>query len=171
MRRRKFHARPHEEDEDEEISVVLNVESEKENSKPYYMKGSKNGYRFKAIIDSGSPVTIFGVDELKSYMKRDQFQVQEMIEGEKYVDFTGKQLKLLGYVFCGLQVGDRFIKEARILVARKGTRSIIVREWLSTLQYKVEPLTERELEDNFIERDEECCEETKSLLLSLKSCS
>ena len=37
-------------------------------------------------------------------MKRDNLKVRNMIKGEKYVDFNGKHLKLLGYVFCELQV-------------------------------------------------------------------
>ena len=46
-------------------------------------------------------------------MRGKDLQVRRIIEGEKYVDFNGKPLKLLGYVFCQLQVGEKFIKEAR----------------------------------------------------------
>ena len=157
-----------EEDEDDENYMVLNVEGDEENVKPYYMEGFINGNRFKAMIDSGSPVTIFALDELKSIMKRDKLQVREMIKGEKYVDFSGKQLNLLGYVFCQLQVGDQFIEKARILVSSKGSRSIIGREWLSTLRYKFEPVVEGKSEVISIEKNEELCEETKKFVSEFK---
>ena len=155
------------EDEDDENYMVLDVEGDEENVKPYYMEGFINGNRFKAMIDSGSPVTIFALDELKSIMKPDKLQAREMIKGEKYVDFSGKQLKF-GYVFCQLQVGDQFIKKARILVSSKGSRSIIGREWLSTLRYKFEPVVEGKSEVNSIEKNEEPCEETKKFVSEFK---
>ena len=157
-----------EEDEDDENYMVLNVEGDEENVKPYYMEGFINGNRFKAMIDSGSPVTIFALDKLKSIMKRDKLQVREMIKGEEYVDFSGKQLNLLGYVFCQLQVGHQFIKKARILVSSKGSRSIIGREWLSTLRHKFEPVVEGKSEVNSIEKNEELCEETKKFVSEFK---
>ena len=108
------------------------------------MEGFINGNRFKTMIDSGSPVTIFALDEMKQIMKRETLPVREMIEGEKYVDYNGKPLSLLGYVFCELQVGNQYIKKARILVAKKGTKSIIGPEWLSTLTYRFTPVNEGE---------------------------
>ena len=57
-----------------------------------------------------------------------------MIENERYVDFNGEPLKLLGYVICDFQVNDSYIKKARILIAKNGTKSISGREWLSTLR-------------------------------------
>ena len=32
-------------------------------------------------------------------MKREKLQVRPMLEGERYVDFNGKPIQLLGYVF------------------------------------------------------------------------
>ena len=77
-----------------------------------------------------------------------------MIEGERYVDFNGKPLNLLGYVFCELQVGDQYIKKARILVTKSGTKSIIGREWLSTLKYTIAQANKGECEVNSIEKEE-----------------
>ena len=45
--------------------MVLKVEADKDQTKPYYMEGFINGNRFKAMIDTGSPVTIFALDEVK----------------------------------------------------------------------------------------------------------
>ena len=93
-------------------------------------------------------------------MKREKLPVRPMIEGERYVDFNGKPLQLLGYVFCELQVNDSYIRKARILIARSGAKSIIGREWLTTLRYKLEPET-GELDVNSIEKENELSPETK----------
>ena len=53
------------EEEDDDNFLVLNVDGQNENIKPYYMEGFINGNRFKTMIDSGSPVTIFALDEIK----------------------------------------------------------------------------------------------------------
>ena len=126
------------EDEDEDY-MVLNVEGGNNETKPYFMEGFINGNRFKTMIDTGSLVTIFALDEIKRIMKREKLPVRQMIEGERYVDFNGKPLQLLGYVVCDLQVNDSYIRKARILIARSGAKSILGREWLTTLRYKLEP--------------------------------
>ena len=86
-----------------------------------------------------------------------------MIEGKKYVDINGKLLNLLGYLLCELQVGNQYIKKARILIAKKETMSIIGREWLSTLRYRFTPVNEGELEVISVEKDEELSAEAKKL--------
>ena len=149
--------------EDEDDYMVLNVEGSENDSKPFYMEGFINGNRFKTMIDTGSPVTIFGLDEIKSIMKRMELPVRKMIEGERYVDFNAKPLKLLGYVICELQVNDSYIKKARILISRSGSKSIIGRDWLTTLRYKLQP-QKGELEVNSIEKKSELSAETKQLV-------
>ena len=67
-----------------------------------------------------------------------------MIEEERW-----KTSKSIGYVFCELQVNDSYKKKTRILIAKNGTKSIIGREWLTTLRYKLAP--EGELKVNTIE--------------------
>ena len=63
-------------------------------------------------------------------------------------------------MFCELQVNDSYIKKARILIAKNGTKSIIGREWLTTLRYKLAP--EGELKVNTIESEKsELSAETK----------
>ena len=130
------------------------------------MEGFIIGNRSKTMLDTGSPVTIFALDEIKTIMKRKILPVRQMI-GERYVDFKnhwiGKPLQLLGYVFCELQVNDSYIKKARILIARSGSKSIIGREWLTTLRYKLEP-QKGELEINSIERISELSVESRQLV-------
>ena len=76
-------------------------------AKPFYIEGFINGNRFKTMIDTGSPVTTFALVEIKTIMKREKLPMRQMI-GERYVDFNGDPLQLLGYVY---------IKKARILIA------------------------------------------------------
>ena len=104
-------------DEDDDDYMVLNVEGGKNEAQPYYMEGFINGNQFKTMIDTGSPVTIFALDEIERIMKRENLSVRQMIEGERYVDFNGKLLQLLGYIFYELQVNDSYIRKARILIA------------------------------------------------------
>ena len=132
-------------------TTVLNVEGS--GIEPYYMEGFINGNRFKTMIDSGWPVTIFEIEELKGIMKRQDLQVQYLIE--KYVDFNGKPLDLLGYVFCELKVDKKYVRKARILVAGRGSKSIISREWLKTLNYKFEQSEKGELDVNMVEMNNE----------------
>ena len=44
-------------------------------------------------------------------MKSEKLPLRQMIEGERYVDFNGKPLQLLGHVFCELQVKDSYIRK------------------------------------------------------------
>ena len=62
-----------------------------------------------------------------------------------------------------LQVGNQYFQEARILIAKKETKSIIGREWLSTLRYRFTPVNEVELEVNSVEKDEELSAEAQQL--------
>ena len=94
-------------------------------------------------------------------MKRENLPVREMVKSDRYVDFNGKPLQLLGYVCCELQANDSYINKARILIAKKCTKSIIGREWLCTLNYQVVSEQKGELEVNSIEKDQEICLETK----------
>ena len=48
-----------------------------------------------------------------------------MIESEKYIDFNGRPMILLGYIFCELQAGDSYIGKARIFIAKSRTKSNI----------------------------------------------
>ena len=136
------------------------------------MEGWINGFRFKTMIDTGSPVTIFAVDETKKNMRRrDHLQVRRMIEvcrEENYVDFNGKPLNLLGYLFCQLQVGEKFMKKARNLVAKEVRESIMGREWLSTLNFMMVQNPVGESVINVIEEEvEKLIAETKILIKEL----
>ena len=66
-------------------------------------------------------------------------------------------------MFCELHVGNQYIKKARILIATRGTKSIVGREWLSTLRYRFTPVNKSELEVNSVKKDEELSAEAKQL--------
>ena len=87
-----------------------------------------------------------------------------MANGEKYVDINGRPLNLLGYVFCGLQVGENYVQKARILIAESGTNSILGREWLSLLRYKFVPQIEKGESIVIFIENEKLSEETKQYI-------
>ena len=61
-------------EEDEDDYMVLNVEGGSNEAKLFSMEGFINGNRFKTMTDTGSPVTIFALDEIKKSMKRKKCQ-------------------------------------------------------------------------------------------------
>ena len=104
----------------------------------FMMKGLMCGKEFKAIIDTGSPVSIFAIDELKKIFGKHWVVVREMIDNERYVDFNRRPLPKLGYMFVSVQVGKTRISKARVLVAKKGSKLIFGRDWLTTLKCSIE---------------------------------
>ena len=108
--------------------------------KPFYMEGTTCGNYFKAIIDTGSTISIF--------TKRDpvgerKVVIRNMIEGESYVDYYKKPLELLGYLFVRLEVARVTMPRARVLVAHSSRKSIVGRDWLVVLRYKITQPVER----------------------------
>ena len=118
----------------DEEKVVLTIEGDENGH--FTMKGKINGNEFQTMVDSGSPVTIFEIDELKKIMKRKTLFIRELLSDEEYVDFNRKKLELLGYIFCHLEVGESKLNKARILIAQKGAKSLIGRDWLNAFNYK-----------------------------------
>ena len=120
-------------------SAVLMVQRRSKLIAPFIMKGKLNGRRFSAIIDSGSPVSIFPRDELKEILRTQVLCAKSLPEGEVYTDYNRKKLDLLGAMYAKVEVGDNCIKRARILVAKEGTKALIGRDWLKQLQYEITP--------------------------------
>ena len=63
--------------------------------KPFYMEGTMCGNYFKAIIDTGSPVSIFTKSDLQKFVEPRKVVIRDMIAGERYVDYNKKALNLL----------------------------------------------------------------------------
>ena len=122
--------------------IVLKIDGD-ENGQ-FSMSGKINGNPFKTMVDSGSPVTIFEIEEIKRIMKRKTLFIRQLPEDEVYVDFNKRKLNLLGYVFCQLEVGDSKLQKARILIAERGAKSLIGRDWLNAFNYKFVSLIQNE---------------------------
>ena len=60
-----------------------------------------------------------------------------MPKSEQYVDYNNKPLNLLGSTNVNVKVGKRTIKNAKIVISRDGKRSLIGRDWLNQLIYRV----------------------------------
>ena len=118
----------------EDDKIVLTIDGD-ENGQ-FSMSGKINGNPFKTMVDSGSPVTIFEIEDIKRIMKRKTLFIRQLPEDEEYVDFNKRKLNLLGYVFCQLGVRDSKLQKARILVAERGAKSLIGRDWLNAFNYK-----------------------------------
>ena len=86
------------------------------------------------MVDSSSPVTIFTIDDIKEKMKRKTSFIRELPKDE-HVDLNRRKLNLLGYI-CHLEVGESKLHKARILIAEKGVKSLIGRDWLNAFNYK-----------------------------------
>ena len=133
--------------EKDEEQLVLRVDGE--GSKPFYMEGMMFDNYFKAIIDTGSPVSIFTKRDLQQIVGEQKVVIGDMIGGEKNVDYNRKPLKLLGYQFVRLEVAGVTVSKARVLVAPNSGKSIVGRDWLVALRYKItQPIERGECEVN-----------------------
>ena len=107
------------------------------------MEGTMCGNYFKAIIDTGSPVSIFTKRDLQKIVGERKVVIRDMIEGERYVDYDKKPLELLGYQFVRLKIAGITVSKARVLVAPNSGKSIVGRDWLVALRYKITQPIER----------------------------
>ena len=106
--------------QEDEGQLVLRVDGN--GCEPFFMEGTMCGNYFEAIIDTGSPVSIFTKrDLLKTVGERDVVN-RDMIEGERSLDYNKKPLNLLGYQFVRLEVAGVTVSKARVLVPPPANR-------------------------------------------------
>ena len=150
MRKVKYIDESDEDEEDceeDEEQLVLQVDGE--GSKPFYMEEMMFDNYFKAIIDTGSPVSISTKRDLQKIVGERKVVIRDMIWGERYVDYNRKPLKLLGYQFVRLEVAGVTVSKARALVAPNSGKSIVGRDRLVALRYKItQPIEIGECERN-----------------------
>ena len=72
---------------------------------------------FKAIIDTGSPVSIFTKQDLQKIIGERKVIKGDVIDNERYVDYNKRLLEFLGYQFVRLEVAGVTVSNARVLVA------------------------------------------------------
>ena len=114
----------------EDDKIVLMIEGDKHGQ--FTKSGKINENPLKTLVDSGSPVTMFEMKEIKKIMKRKTLFIRELPKDEEYVDFNRRKLTLPGYVFCQLEVWKSKLQKAIILIAEKRARPLIGRDWLHT---------------------------------------
>ena len=102
-------------------NAILMVQRKSKVTAPFIMKGKLNR-KFSAMIDSGSPVSIFPRDELKEILNTQVLCAKPVPEGEVYTEYNKKKLDLLGVLYGRVKVGDKCIKRSRILVAKEGVK-------------------------------------------------
>ena len=79
-------------------------------------------------------MSVFPIDELQRIVGKRRVVVRETIDNERYADFNKKPLPSLGYMFVSLQVDGIRVSKGRVLVARKGTKQTVGRDWLTALR-------------------------------------
>ena len=143
MRRVNYIGEESEEEESDSNEEQLVLQIDGNGSKPFYMEGTMCGNYFKAIIDTGSPVSIFTKRDLTKIIGKRKVVIRDMIDNERYVDYNKKPLDLVGYQFVCLEVAGVTVSKARVLVAPNSGKSIIGRDWLIALRYKISQPIER----------------------------
>ena len=109
-----------------EDKLVLIIEGDE--NRLFTMSVKIKGNQFKTMVDSSTPVTIFEIDDIKGKMKPKTLFYRKLPEHEEYLDFNGRKLNLLGYIFFHREVGERELHKARILIGDKGAKSLIGRD-------------------------------------------
>ena len=134
-----------EETSDEEEQLVLRVDGK--GHKQFYMEGQMCGKWLKAIIDIGSPVSIFTKRDIQQIIGERKVVVRDMIEDEHYVDYNKRSLKVLRYQFVRLELAGVTVWKARVRVASNSGKSIVRRDWLIALRYQIkQPIESGECE-------------------------
>ena len=116
----------------DEDNIVLTLEG---NGTPAFgLKGRINKQPFVTMIDSGLPITIFPGEGVQKLLKTSVTFVR--LKKEVYVDYNGRPLNLLGYITVEVQVWKRIIKNAVMIIARDGKKSLLRRDWLAQLNFR-----------------------------------
>ena len=124
-----------ESNERDEDNMVLHIGGN--DNQPFVMKGKINNQPFTTMIDSGFPITMFTQADLRDLIKVDVIVARPMPKSEQYVDYNNKQLNLLGFTNVIVKVGKKTIKIARIVISRDGKRSLVGRDCLNQVNFKV----------------------------------
>ena len=119
------------EDESAEEVEILHIDEEKgkNSNKPFVLKGKFNKKPFHALIDTGSPITIFTKAHIENMFGKG-YKLQPLGENEKYIDYSSNKIKFLGAIIGQVESGMRKLDKVRALIAENGARTLIGRDWL-----------------------------------------
>ena len=88
MRRANYIDEESEEEESDSNEEQLVLQIDGNGSKPFFMEGTLCGNYFKAIIDTGSSVSIFKKRDLTKIVGKRKVVIRDMIDNERYVDYN-----------------------------------------------------------------------------------
>ena len=125
-----------EDDTGEEVEVMHIDNIERGENKPFILKGTFNRRSLHALIDTGSPVTIFTKTHIQKMFGRD-YKLRPLEKNEKYIDFSSNRINFLGAMIGQVESGARKLDKVRALIAENGTRTVIGRDWLRGLGIKL----------------------------------
>ena len=126
-----------EDESGEEEVEVLHIDEEKSSSnKPFVLKGRVNKKPFHALIDTGSPITIFTKAHVeKMFVKK--YKLQPLGENEKYIDYSSNKIEFLRAFIGQVEAGWKKLDKVGALIAENGARTVIGQDWLRGLGVKL----------------------------------
>ena len=125
------------EDESGEEVEILHIDEEKgHTNKPFVLKGKFNRKPFHALIDTGSPITIFTKAHVDKMFGKN-YKLQILGEDEKYVDYSRNKIEFIGAIIGQVEAGCKKLDKVRALIAENGARTVIGRDWLRGLGVKL----------------------------------
>ena len=74
---------------------------------------------------------------MRKILKKDVLFARPLPKGEEYVDYNGRPLNLLGLTTVDVKVGKKEIKKARVVITWDGKKSLIGRDWVTSLNFRV----------------------------------
>ena len=104
-------------------NVVLHVNGE--GTPPFVLKGKIDNRQFTTMIDSDSPITISTAGDLREILQQDVIFTRQLPKYEEYVEYNGRPLNLFVVTTADVKVGNETLKQARIVIAREGKKSLI----------------------------------------------
>ena len=100
----------------------------------------------------GSPITIFTAGALKNKLQQDVIFAGSLAKNEEFVDYNGRPLNLLEFTTADVKVGKQILKQERIVITREGKKTLIGRDWLAKLNFKVAESNNNSEYNNNIEK-------------------
>ena len=128
-------ARGAEEESAAEVEI-LHIDGETPKNKPFVLKGKFNRKPFHALIDTGSPMTIFTKAHAEKMFGK-HVKMKPLDKEEKFVDNSRNKIEFFGAVIGQVESGAKKLDKVRALVAENGTRTVIGRDWLKGMGIKL----------------------------------